>query len=70
MSNDPSRLERFYTWLNGLYLFVNTQTERKKEDNLWQIGLKFFFKGVAIFILILMSPIILFIIGMAFFMAL
>ena len=47
------------TWMKQQYAKIQGLTTQNISDNLWIIGLKWFFKGIMVLILILMSPFIL-----------
>lgn len=47
-------------WMKRQYGKFERLTAKNISDNLWIIGLKWFLKGMMVFILILMSPFILF----------
>lgn len=48
------------TWMKAQYAKFQALTAKDISDNMWLIGLKFLLKGIMVFILILMSPFILF----------
>lgn len=50
------------TWMKQKYAKFQQLTSKNISDNLWIIALKWILKGIMVFILIIMSPFILFVI--------
>ena len=42
--------------IKGITAFFQALTSKGETDNMWVLGIKYFFKGIIILILILLSP--------------
>ena len=43
-------------WMKRQIQFFKTLTAKKEEDNIWLTGIKYFFQGIMVLVLIALSP--------------